>query len=185
MYWSTVNYQGIWKAEMDGSQQKKLVNIGNPDGLAVDLESSRIYWMDKNYKSIKSVDRNGGNQQTLVLFGSGEICSEITFYGGRVYYFLGNNSDSYVYSVSVTGEDEDDEPMFHYYNPIYEYFPDIAVAAKQNQPRLRNNDCAGDPCSHVCILARTSGYKCLCPEGADLGSNGKTCEFRDGSSEEG
>ena len=162
---------------MDGSLPEQLVDVLNPAGLAVDLETSRLYWTDRDYQSMKTSDRNGSNQRTVLLFEQGESGDQITFHGGRVYYFLKKIPHSYVYSVPATGEGE---PLLHYYNDDFETHPAIAVSAKENQPKLRNNDCAREPCSHVCVLARTSGYKCLCPEGAILGSDGKTCEFQEG-----
>ena len=160
-------------AGMDGSLPEKLVDLENPAGLAVDLEASRFYWIDQDYKSIRTSDMDGSNQRNVLAFERGEIAGEIAIHGGRIYYSLVKNSGSYVYSVPTTGEGE---PLLHYYNEIQAFNPGIAVSAKENQPKVRNNDCAGDPCSHVCVLARTSGYKCVCPKGANLGSDGKTCE---------
>ena len=177
MYWTSLTDTGIWMAGMDGSLPEKLIDIENPEGLAIDLESSRLYWIDQEWKSIRTSDRYGSDQRTVFFFEQGETPSELAVYGGRVYYFLVKESHSYVYSVPTTGEGE---PLLHYYNNTPEFFPDIAVSAKQNQPKTRNNDCAGDPCSHVCVLTRISGNKCVCPEGLILGADGKTCEGNEG-----
>ena len=42
------------------------------------------------------------------------------------------------------------------------------------------NPCSGNPCSHLCLLSKskTTGYRCACPVGMTLSTegNGKKCE---------
>lgn len=55
-------------------------------------------------------------------------------------------------------------------------FTDMRVYHSSQQPmNWRKDDCADAGCSHLCVLIAAS-FKCVCPNGMDLGSNGKTCK---------
>ena len=55
-------------------------------------------------------------------------------------------------------------------------FTDMRVYHSSQQPlNRRKNDCAGAVCSHLCVLT-TESFRCLCPNGMVLGSDGRTCE---------
>lgn len=54
---------------MDGSARKIIISVdlGFPNGLALDYEAKRLYWTDALKDKIETADLHGGNRVQLVL----------------------------------------------------------------------------------------------------------------------
>ena len=52
----------------------------------------------------------------------------------------------------------------------------IVTYPKDNKDE-RQNPCASNPCSHICVLAAQGGHKCMCPDGFIWSKDGRDdCE---------
>ena len=159
---------------MDGSAPRKLVNessVTAPFGVAIDFQASRLYWTDMGSRRIGSSDRTGGDQRTDLVVD--EIPYGIDVLNGRFYYWLAESdgSRSYFLSLPIGAGD-----LGFHWSGDARISAHVAASGRGNQPKNRANDCSSDPCSHVCVLTGTSGYRCFCPDGLSLGSDGKTCQ---------
>lgn len=68
MYWSDWGTNArIEKAGMDGSERSVFLseNIGLPNGLVVDYDSSRVYWADAKLKTLEYIEFNGRGRTIL------------------------------------------------------------------------------------------------------------------------
>ncbi|XP_066928142.1 low-density lipoprotein receptor-related protein 1-like [Clytia hemisphaerica] len=87
MYWTDWGRRPYIKhATMDGFNPKAIVdtNLGWPNGLTVDMNTSRIYWADARLDRIESADLDGRNRKIIVqdaphVFG-------VTMYGDFIYW---------------------------------------------------------------------------------------------------
>jgi len=72
LYWTNRGKNGIFKANADGSNIRKIVSgLNTPIGLAIDETHQRIYWADwqtgnAQYGKIGYADLDGGNQKVII-----------------------------------------------------------------------------------------------------------------------
>ena len=150
---------------MDGSSPRNITEkFGYLRRITIDHEASRLYWTDTG---IKSSDLDGTNRRTVLTSTNRQIFG-IAIHGELLYWVDKNRrikaDNKLNASTSVV-------PRFNGTN-----IDDIQILSPDNQPALTTgNPCEGHPCSHICVLAEVS-YRCLCPRGFRLGSDGKTCK---------
>ena len=170
IYWasrtSASSGGGIYKAEMDGSSPTLVLGIGYVEGISIDYEQSRIYWAASYTSStIESSDLDGNGRQTFIT--TSPDIYKLRIFGSEIYWL---QSGIGIRSASKFDGSNERTIASGSINTAF-----LTVLSSDVQPSTRVNNCAGDPCSHICVLTATN-YRCLCPEGLQLNkTDGKTC----------
>lgn len=88
MYWFEVYEKlesRLISSDLDGSNQNIIVNItGEPNGLVIDYNDSRIYWVAKNTHGIESVDLEGGKRRLVAQSLGSPV--ELAVFKDRLYF---------------------------------------------------------------------------------------------------
>ncbi|KAK7483332.1 hypothetical protein BaRGS_00025392, partial [Batillaria attramentaria] len=150
MYWSEVGrLDQVERANYDGTDRRVLVsgNLLVPNGLALDLQNSRLYFVDASTERLESTNLDGGDRQLINSFQNSHFFG-LALHKGILYL-------------------TDWGPSRHETNASRLY------RMKTDGP----NGCGNHRgmCSHICIPSPGNSYKCICPEGEVLGSDHKTC----------
>ena len=67
MYWTESALGKIQRANLDGSKVEDLITtLGEPRGIALDLDGGRMYWTDNTTDRIQSANLDGSNVRDLV-----------------------------------------------------------------------------------------------------------------------
>ena len=75
----------LYVSDLDGSNQKIIVNItGEPNGLVIDYNDSRIYWVAKNTHRIESIDLDGRNRRLIARSLGTPV--ELAVFKNRLYF---------------------------------------------------------------------------------------------------
>ena len=144
---------GIYRTGMDGSNPVLIVTgVNNPIGITIDFENSRLYWMAAGVSQIQSSNMQGADIQTIVELPVAAPTWGIALSGDRIYSTTWSNKS--LYSCTKSGQDV---------RLLYkgtEYFYQVAAIPRLNLPTNRENHCAKQMCSGVCVLSPTS-FTCL------------------------
>ena len=160
---------GVYRADMDGSNFTQLVAGSYDIGIAIDPDSDRLYWTNYYDREILSSYRNGSGVETVVLLHGGAPWGlaklNETLCWGDVY---GNA----LQCSSVTGEDV----VTVYKGTSTVRHLTVVPSPTLNDLRNKNvgNPCEGQGCSHICVRTAKSS-RCLCPEGLHLAEGERTC----------
>lgn len=157
----------ISKMHLDGSSQSTLINldIGWPNGVAVDELMNRVYWADAQRNTIESVDINGSDRRLLVddvhhPFG-------IAVFEDLVYWSDWHNYKLYSCN-KFTGKN---------LKVILETpFRMNGISLYHSNPVEFTDTCFKAKCSHICIPS-SSSYNCKCPQDMYLDSDSETCVY--------
>ena len=153
MYWTRASWSGssIWRADMDGSRPSRIVTeLGQPRGILIDFQVSRLYWADFGTNKIQSSNLDGRDMRVILHdwispFGIAHIGDKI---------FWGTHLDKRLESMTRAGTDirtqhTDAYPVRH-----------LTVVPDHQLPTNRTNDCSGRNCWGICVLTSHS-YRCL------------------------
>ncbi|XP_068993611.1 low-density lipoprotein receptor-related protein 4 isoform X1 [Neodiprion pinetum] len=171
MYWSDWGEeQKIERAAMDGSDRKILVskNLTWPNGLAIDFEKNRLYWADGGTKKIEYSDLNGKGRTVLISTDLPHPFGLVIF-KNKIFWTDWDTQ-------SIHQADKNDGSNRSVVRSGISGLMDVRVFHRHrktiNTPCNKNNG----NCSHLCLLAPAPRfYKCACPTGLVLESNGETC----------
>ncbi|XP_068085893.1 low-density lipoprotein receptor-related protein 4 [Anabrus simplex] len=170
MYWSDWGLvPKIERAGMDGSQRGPLITqkLVWPNGLAIDHDRGRLYWADGGTKAIEYASLDGSGRTVLIgtdlqhPFG-------LAVFENKIYWTDWNTTSIHM-ADKLTGQNRTiirsgisglmDVRVFH--------------RGRIPVPTLCRSQNGG--CSHLCLLAPSSGHSCACPTGIQLLPDGKTC----------
>ena len=71
MYWTYFGGGIIRRAEMDGSGSAIFLSgLGNPRGITIDFDSSKLYWVEKADGKIQSSDFEGKEIRTVLTLSA-------------------------------------------------------------------------------------------------------------------
>ena len=139
---------------MDGSDPVRLVDteIGEPIGIAVDFNSSRIVWADSAKNMIQSSNLDGSDLQTVVSLKSDQSPYGIALYGDKIFW-------SNYGTKTLQSRDRSGRKVRTVYSGIHPIMGLASVNA--NEPTgVRQNDCDGQQCPNICVLSRNAS-RCL------------------------
>ena len=158
---------------MDLSNKTRLLYTGT-GSLALDIPNSRIYWTE--FSAIKSANLDGTDTITFRRCSSLWECAHngIGLNDGII-YFGGSTGPGGASGVvqSIDTREESYSTQFVMYTPST--ILDLTIfGSADTGASLRRNNCEGQQCSHLCVLANQS-FKCLCPENMLLGPDQRTC----------
>ena len=152
MYWTTD--RGIMKAWMDGTNSVEIVSgLRHPMGVTMDYESPRLFWVEQGSKKVQSSGSDGSNVVTLAQLKDTPL--GIAVDATRV-YFSSYAIPSVLRSCNKTGGDMKE---------LYTYdggdeMGHIALITSRPPLATRQNHCANQNCSGICVLIPNS-YRCL------------------------
>lgn len=157
IYWSFSSPIGsINRAGMDGSNPVEIIGgLGEPFGITIDFEKSRLYWAEAGYDRIRSSTMEGADIQTVVGWGYGATPYGLTLLQDRLYITTWGWGILYSYS-----EADRDLSVLYDGNDLGLYLFQAAAIPRQNLPTDRINHCANANCTGVCVLSPTS-FSCL------------------------
>ncbi|XP_062513076.1 low-density lipoprotein receptor-related protein 6-like isoform X2 [Corticium candelabrum] len=163
------NKMTIEKVLPDGSNRSVVCRDVSGVGLTIDYEERQIYWTDPNTNSIKFADLSGLNKRTLIENSRQLVFPyAITTLGKYVYW-----TDMHKRAVLVAQKTKGKQKSIIEDSVLSPY--DIAAFDKGRQPDFHTECGMGQSgCSHFC-LSIPPDYKCACPTGVKLLSDGKTC----------
>lgn len=169
MFWSDWgDIPSIEAADMDGSNRHVLVSnqIQYPNGLAVDLAYNRLYFVDSGTKTLEYVSFDGSGRRTVIDEGL-EHPFGIDIYDRKVYW-----TDWKTQSVEVADKLSGKNRRTLLTNTTD--LMDIRVFHRDRKSISNLCTISNGDCSHMCLL-NTHGFKCVCPIGVKLSSDGRTC----------
>ncbi|XP_015918312.1 vitellogenin receptor isoform X2 [Parasteatoda tepidariorum] len=175
LYWSDwgVNSWGIYRSGMDGSRRSVLVSkdIKWPNGITIDHTTNRLYWIDANLLTIEYITLDGTERKVLLKEEiyhpySLSVFEDNLYWSDWSTYSLETCNKFTSHKMTVLAR-ENGKHIFgvHVYHPV--------------QATRVDNPCWSNTCSHMCLIAPSNGYKCVCPPGFTLATNGETCKLDD------
>ncbi|XP_022800387.1 protocadherin Fat 4-like [Stylophora pistillata] len=174
VYWTDWgNEPKVVRAKMsDGTHKEVLVNSGIvwPNGLTLDYADKMLYWADANTDKIEKSQLDGQHRRVLIDRTRVYHPYALTQFGDRLYW-----SDWHQHSIEHCKKDTGNDRVsitggLTRPTALHVYHPDRQPGADFNECEINNGEC-----SHTC-LDLIGGYKCICPAGFELKSDGKTCE---------
>ena len=151
MYW-TIYPGSIAKAGMDGSDSNVIVSgLQYPAGIAVDFDASRLYWANQVADRMESRNLAGGDIRTIVQLSASTEPWGLALHGSKLYW--GNDVAKTLQSSSKS--EENVRTLYTSRNSLCHL-----TVVTGNVTRTRGNDCEGQACSSICVLAGMS-FRCL------------------------
>uniref|UniRef100_A0A0M3IQI1 EGF-like domain-containing protein n=1 Tax=Ascaris lumbricoides TaxID=6252 RepID=A0A0M3IQI1_ASCLU len=162
----------IERAYMDGSDRHILVDtkIYWPNTIALDLTTNRVYFADSKLDYIDFVNYDGtGRTQVLSSPKFVQHPHALAIFEDMIYYSDRRLQRLQVYPKYPNGTSGD--------YPSHTFSKALGVTATHPvlQPKVHSNPCAGNPCSHLCLIGKEMSYTCKCPMGKTLDASGKKC----------
>ena len=165
--------QSIYSAGMDGSHPVKVRSTGKGfiNGIALDFGNARLYWADRILGTLESCNLDGSDHYVIASLGT-VAPAGIDIMGNYLYW--GEITGKRIWSLTQRFSCQNNAPALLYDegNSIH----DLKVYDGSRQPFDRENPCVWAGCSHLCALSGEASTSCLCPQGLQLGSDGKTCQ---------
>ena len=153
MYWTGYSHytikSTIMKANLDGTNPRRIAAAGDSGGIVIDYSSSRLIWA--NYSTLKSSDLDGGDIRTIVGLPSGTRPWGVAVHNGKLFW-----------SDRVANTVQSSETGGRNIKTVYTGVTNIRHLASMevNVSGSRRNECAGNQCETVCVLSPT-GFRCL------------------------
>lgn len=168
--WNAFN-PSVSRANLDGEDRKELFiqpEVFWPNGITIDFIAERIYWVDASKDYIASSDLNGKSFMRILHSDTRvEHPFAVAVHKELMYWSDWKMS-------SVFSADKDHGIMIRTVAEEMVNLMDIKLFAHGIQEG--SNGCSGKHgCSHFCVGAPKNTYKCLCPDGMHISSNGKDC----------
>nr|XP_054764457.1 neurogenic locus notch homolog protein 1-like [Lytechinus pictus] len=70
LYWTDVALDGIFRSNIDGSQNEQVVSdLSSPQGLVIDIDNDRMYWTDSGMDKVESANLDGSNRTVIAETG--------------------------------------------------------------------------------------------------------------------
>ena len=143
MYW-TVREGHIMRAQMDGSDPVQVVTgLGNPVGITIDYDASRMFWTEHTGNKICSSNLDGTDVRPIVPLPSGTVPWGIAVHNDQIYW--GNRNTSSLQRSSKSGQDV--RTVFTGSSPIQPL-----MTSGGNFPTTRRNQCEGHSCANICVI---------------------------------
>jgi len=111
IYWSGVQPQGIYRADLDGSNIELLIGSCGPNGLrshnniALDLSSGKVCWAEGALGDvsgkIRRADLDGTNIENLITVGVNTSGLELDLAGNKMYWT--NNNEGQLWRANIDG----------------------------------------------------------------------------------
>ncbi|CAG0894277.1 unnamed protein product [Darwinula stevensoni] len=172
MFWSDWGEKksGIYHSGMDGTEVKAFVskNIVWPNGLAVDRLLRLLYWADAKLGRIEVVHMDGTNREIIVAekqmhpYSLGVFEDTLFWSDWRMKEIQTANKFTGKKRATLI-KDQSGHPMgVHVFHPVL-------------QKPVSKNACWDADCAGICLPSLRGTYRCVCPEGTFLASDGKTC----------
>lgn len=169
--WNAFN-PSVSRANLDGEDRKELFTqpeVFWPNGISIDFIAERIYWVDASKDYIASSDLDGkGFMKILHSDARVEHPFAVAVHKELMYWSDWKMS-------SVFSADKDHGIMIRTVAEDMLNLMDLKIYAhsiQEGQNACSNNS---HQCSHFCVGVPKNQFKCLCPEGMHLGSNGCDC----------
>ncbi|MFH4979340.1 hypothetical protein AB6A40_006049 [Gnathostoma spinigerum] len=162
----------IERAYMDGSGREILVStkIYWPNSIALDYTTDRVYFADSKLDYIDFVNYDGtGRTQVLSSSKFVQHPHALAIFEDMIYY-----SDRRLQRLQLYPKYPNGTSMDY---PSHTFSKALGVVAVHPvlQPKISHNPCAGDPCSHLCLLGKDGSFTCKCPLG--MKNEGNTCQL--------
>ncbi|XP_060125080.1 low-density lipoprotein receptor-related protein 2-like [Zootoca vivipara] len=168
MYWSAIGDDSkIEQAGMDGSRRSVLLGgLGWPTSITLDLLSWKIFWSDDKFHYIGSAYLDGSGMKVFEL---NEIHSPFAVTVFEDYVYWSEMKTRTVQRLHKrTGKDR--SVLIKRHGQPY----GLKILHEVLQPGAPN-PCAGNGCSHLCLLNPVKRGSCHCPVGLVLSNDDKTC----------
>ncbi|VDD90121.1 unnamed protein product, partial [Enterobius vermicularis] len=162
----------IERAYMDGSDRRIIVDVKIywPNTIALDFTSDRVYFADSKLDYIDFVKYDGsGRTQVLSSPKFVQHPHALTIFEDMIYYSDRRLQRLQLYPKYPNGTSRD--------YPSHTFSKALGVVGVHPvlQPPVKNNPCAGRPCSDLCLIGRNMTFTCKCPLGKILGADGRNC----------
>lgn len=170
--WNAFN-PSVSRANLDGEDKKELFTSPEvfwPNGITIDFIAERIYWVDASKDYIASSDLNGkGFLKVLHSDARVEHPFAVAVHKELMYWSDWKMS-------SVFSADKDHGIMIRTVAEDMLNLMDLKIFAHSIQEGTNAcSDLSQHKCSHFCVGAPKNNFKCLCPDGMHLASNGRDC----------
>lgn len=174
----------IGRVGLDGKNLTKIVtqDIGNPVGLGIDVVTQRIWWTDTHLKRIEFSNYNGRRRFVAVDSEQTAYPYAVTFYEGRIYWTdLANHSIFSADALNGANRTTLRSGTIHAVFALSVFHPSMQPETRSRDATTNNNPCStasNGGCSHLCLysLSASTNYTCACPDGFQLGTDGRTCQ---------
>lgn len=171
LYWSDWGVQPcIGRLGMDGSGYTLIITekLGWPNGLTIDYETNRLWWADAHLDYIEFANVDGSGRR-IVIQGKITHVFAITVFEDWIYWTDWSHrsiekANKYTGANHIVMKNTTHRPMdIHILHPL--------------KQKPHPNPCGMDNggCSHLCLLAPASKYRCVCPSNFFLNSDNRTC----------
>lgn len=161
----------IGRANMDGTSKSYIVTkeIGWPNGLTIDLTSSRLYWTDGLKNSIESSDLDGENRKVVVYDSDANLMDIIIH--GQYLYFTARNRQEVTKIDKITGS----KVSFVPHHTKFGKLGSLTISADDVLDVGSSCSSRNGLCSTFCFPTPT-GRTCSCQDNVDLQSDQLTCQ---------
>lgn len=184
LYWTRCDAKrgALYRSNLDGSEQKTLLKtpfILEAKYLSIDYVAGRLYWYDDIIRSIASCD---------LLGESFRIDYELEWQESMVRIFV---HDQGIYFATTPKKYEESRRLWLLDTRVTNATP-ILLRKEKVEPtkaftlygkngQLDAGPCSRSTCTHLCVGAPNSTFKCLCPSGLDTVAHDDRCrcEFDD------
>jgi sortilin-related receptor len=140
-----------------------------PNGITIDFIAERIYWVDASRDYIASSDLNG-KSFTKILHSDARVEHPFAVAVHKDLMYWSDWKMSSVFSA-----DKDHGIMIRTVAEDMLNLMDLKIYAHSIQEGTNACNDSANKCSHFCVGAPKKGFKCLCPDGMHISSNGRDC----------
>ncbi|KAK7483333.1 hypothetical protein BaRGS_00025393, partial [Batillaria attramentaria] len=179
MFWTDVgdkdNTGKIERANYDGTDRRTLVSLEPvPNGLALDLQNKRLYWVDALSERIESIGLDGRNRQLIRTIADSHLFGLAL--QNETLYMTEWGSSRHQTTVSHMYRMQTDGSGLERWLRAQGKMDDVHAYGEDSWEQGPNG-CSSrrNVCGDICIPSPGNSYKCLCPDGLYLGSDGRTC----------
>lgn len=157
-------------AGMDGHDRRVLVSkhLRFPNGLAYDYASSRLYFVDSGMKTMVSINSDGSARRTIIDEGEGLVHPfGIDIYDQKVFW-----TDMKTLNVESANKNSGKDRQVLIAN--VSDLMDVRIFHRDRKTISNLCSISNGDCSHLCLI-NPNGYRCACPIGVKLSTNGRNC----------
>ena len=179
-----LSVRGIASSGMDGSDWRVIVQDLDVDALTVDQHGASLYWIQEarneastsrsgKLMEIMSSDLNGENVRRVVTMDKQNVLG-LSVVGDWIYWWVTLDSTQVrIYKCNKENANGLDLNDIHIEQKNTGADPFLFVLP--SHPEKHQGPCTGQLCSDICVPSTTGYFRCLCPAGFTLMSDGWTC----------